>query len=541
MNKNVKLLAAGCLAVFLVAICCLIAGLSIHLLNLNKVVFTETYQDTNYNSDFPMTTSPELTDSYSAGVISAGEFNESECPFYTSSPLVTCGYLGVPEDHADPGSETITLAVAIIHGSREASGTPPLVYLEGGPGGSALDGIEYLWLDSPLIDGRDVILVDQRGTGYSSPTLNCIEYDDPSYDNRDEIDLIEDCRDRLTRAGINLDLYNSQQSAADIEALRLALGYDQIDLLGVSYGTRLALTVMRDFPGGIRSVILDSVYPPHIDALNEEPLITFQAFETLAEGCQADPACRQAYPDLEDVLYELVEDLEYYPAEVELWDDYYGEYYLTDYYGLDLLYDLVDSMYDSATIPYLPAFIYAMYDGDYDYAFEILDIPYAGYYDDDYDEYTGEDVSDSEGAYFSVECYDESWFNSASQAESLAAEYPDLVTELLVYSVEDMLDICDLWGSQQPPAIEDQPVRSDIPTLILNGKYDPVTPPSWAQSAAEYLSSSQLFIFPGYGHAVIDAGSCPVEMMIDFLDNPFSQLSPECFSQLDGPDFVIDP
>ena len=521
MTKNMKLLAAGCLTLFLGGTCCLIAVVSINYLHLNDLSYPNTSQNYNQASDFPVESPNNSNPAAPPDLVLAGEFATGECPFFTLSEQITCGYLGVPEDHLDPDSRTISLAVAIIHGQGNTAGSPPLVYLEGGPGGSALDGAEYLWLDSPLIEGREVVLIDQRGTGYSSPTLNCIEYDDPDYDDTDEFDLLTDCRDRLVESGIDLNLYNSQQSAADIEALRLALGYPEIDLLGVSYGTRLALTVMRDHPEGIRSVILDSVYPPQVDALNEEVLVTYEALATLTGGCQADPACSQAYPDLEEVLYETVDALERHPAEIEFWDDYNQQSYYQDFYGLDLIYTLVDSMYDTNTIPYLPAFIYAMYDGDYEYAFETLDIPFAAYYVESYNEsLIGEDVSDSEGAYLSVECYDESWFNSASQAEARAAEYPGYLTELLVYDVDYMLETCKMWGSERPSSIEDQPVHSEIPTLVLNGEYDPATPPEWAVRAAEYLPNSQLFIFPGYGHAVIDAGSCPVEMMVDFLENP---------------------
>jgi pimeloyl-ACP methyl ester carboxylesterase len=523
MSKNTKIIAVGCLGLFILSMCCLAAGGVFYYFS-SEDIFSPDYSDFDSSiSDFPID-SPSQSEGEPTSVdVRPGEYVDADCPFNTRSTRISCGYLGVPEDHQDENSPTISLAVAIIHGSDAGSVTAPLIYLEGGPGGSALDGIEALWMDSPLIDDRDVVLVDQRGTGYSEPTLNCIEYDDPDYDEADEMDLVEKCRDRLETSGIDLNLYNSQQSAADIEALRLALGYAQVDLLGVSYGTRLALTIMRDYPQGIRSVILDSVYPPHIDALNEEILITMEALETLTDGCQADAQCRQAYPDLEDVLYELIEELEYSPAEVEFWDDYDEEYYLYDYYGLDLIYDLVDSMYDTPTIPYLPAFIYAMYDGEYKDAFEILDLPYANLPEDGYEEYTGEDVSDSEGAYFSVECFDEILFNSTAQAEAMGAGYPDIITEILLYSVEDMFSYCDQWGSQQAPSIENQPVRSEIPTLVLNGEYDPVTPPSWAVSTAGYLSRSQTFIFPGYGHAVID------------------ELEPVCFSQVGPPDFEINP
>lgn len=543
MTKNMKLLAAGCLTLFLAATCCLIAVVSINYMYLNDLSSPDVSQEYSPIPDFPTGNPGDSDPSAPPDLVQAGAFVERDCPFFTLSEQITCGYLGVPEDHYDPNSRTISLAVAIIHGPGDTTSSPPLVYLEGGPGGSALDGAASLWLDSPLTAGREVILVDQRGTGYSSPTLNCTEYEDPEYAGVDELDLLADCRQRLLDSGIDLNLYTSQQSAADIAMLRLAMGYDQVDLLGVSYGTRLALTVMRDHPEGVRSVILDSVYPPQVDALNEEPLVTLNALITLTDGCQADPACRQAYPDLESVLFTLIEALENDPVEVEFWDAYRQDTVTEDYYGLDLIYTLIDAMYDSTLIPYLPAFIASLDSGEVEAAFEILDLPYTGIgYEEDFNQsLIGEDVSDSEGAYLSVECYDEAWFNSVEEAAGSAPGYPIWLTDLLVYSVAEMLETCQMWGSQPPSSLEDQPVSSQIPTLLLNGAFDPVTPPAWAEQAAASLTNAQVFIFPGYGHAVIDAGSCPIEMMVDFLDDPAQPLETACFEQLGPPAFVIFP
>jgi pimeloyl-ACP methyl ester carboxylesterase len=144
----------------------------------------------------------------------------------------------------------------------------------GGPGGHAIESVVLSFdMFAPFVENRDLIVFDQRGTGFSQPSLNCQELTDLVYDLIDEnlsieeiedrqIEAVKQCRDRITREGINLSLYNSAQSAADLNDLRMALDYESWNILGISYGTRLALTAMRDFPDGIRSVILDSVYPP---------------------------------------------------------------------------------------------------------------------------------------------------------------------------------------------------------------------------------------------------------------------------------------
>ncbi|MCA9904902.1 MAG: alpha/beta fold hydrolase, partial [Anaerolineae bacterium] len=167
---------------------------------------------------------------------------------------VDCGLLFVPEDRTDPDSATIELAVAILYASEDDVQPDPIIYLAGGPGGNAVDELEA-WVDIPYIQDRDLILLDQRGTGYSFPSLNCPEIEES------EDDATQACRDRLVADGVNLQAYNSAENAADVADLRVALGYDEWNLYGISYGTRLAQTIVRDYPQGIRSVILDSAYP----------------------------------------------------------------------------------------------------------------------------------------------------------------------------------------------------------------------------------------------------------------------------------------
>ncbi len=154
---------------------------------------------------------------------------------------------------------------------------------------------------------------------------------------------------------------------------------------------------------------------------------------------------------------------------------------------------------------------------------------------------TGVDVSDSEGMYSSVECYEEVGFSSVSAAETLVQGYSSIYTDQMIWDAEDFFTTCQMWMDATAPPIEDQPVRSNIPALILNGEYDPVTPPKWAQAAADYLPNSQLFIFPGHGHTLIDAGTCPVMLMLDFLESPNQPVNSACFAAISPPDFVTNP
>jgi len=224
--------------------------------------------------------------------------------------------------------------------------------------------------------------------------------------------------------------------------------------------------------------------------------------------------------------------------EIVLWIEGNGS---AAVYGDTVVDTLISSIYDTRTIPYLPAYIYNMYAGDYDYAYEILDLPYLEGEDEPFFEESVVDVTDSEGMFYSVECNEEVGFGDLDQAEESVAGYPQTLTDGLLASREAMLEICGLWGAGQAATTENQAVVSDIPTLILNGEYDPVTPPVWAYLAAEGLSNAQVFVFPGYGHAVLDAGPCPLAMIVDFLNDPNMPVDASCIAQIGPPDFVIDP
>lgn len=206
-------------------------------------------------------------------------FEEGPCAFPVPSGYTPeCGYLIVPENRAQVDSPPIRLHVAIFR-NRSADPAPdPVVHLAGGPGSSSLDVAGYMLgqgLDA-ILERRDFILFDQRGTGYSQSRLDCPEREALTsllLDGRlsaEEtqpavLEAFQRCRERLAAQGIDLSAYHSAASAADLNDLRLALGYEKLNLYAVSYGTRLALTLMRDYPQAVRSAVLDSAYPLQVN------------------------------------------------------------------------------------------------------------------------------------------------------------------------------------------------------------------------------------------------------------------------------------
>ncbi|MEM7128070.1 MAG: alpha/beta fold hydrolase [Chloroflexota bacterium] len=461
-----------------------------------------------------------------------GAFFEDECPFESmDNESVICGYLLVAEDRTKVDGLTVEIAVAIIPSHRDAPRPDPVLYLEGGPGGSALLGIDD-WLESPLREEREIILFDQRGTGFSWPNLDCPETDAVEAGEAPEgvlkIEAVETCRNRLRQLGVDLTAYNSAASAADVEDLRVALGIETWNLFGISYGTRLALTVMRDYPTGVRSVVLDSVYPLNVDAYTVSPQTQADAILALLRACQADVDCRHWYPELEQDLYTAIDILNDEPLELE-------DGFVT---GEDLVSALVSSLYDSETIPVLPLAISEAAFDNHDIWLELSEEEarrttshrsrqHQSPRQDDV-----EDLEDSQGMFYSVECREEAPFGSPSAAQSLMEGYPDQLAEPLLADLDEFYAACAIWGAGEAAKVENMPVESDIPTLLLAGELDPVTPPSWARLASETLTNHLYLKIPRGGHSVSSDGDCVMQIIVDFYNALDAEPDSDCIQEI---------
>ncbi len=488
----------------------------------------------------------------------AARFEMADCPFLlppgqVEGESVECGYLVVPENRAAPvspayagASPSIRLAVAIFRHPDGATEPDPVVYLSGGPG---LSELEQIWLTfdaafAPLFAaGRDLIVFDQRGTGLSQPALDCpeaaelgLELMDYELDGRrladeDMFDLSLDsllaCAEELRRIA-DLAAYNTAANAADVNDLRLALGYDQVNLLSNSYGTRLALEVMRRYPDGLRSVVLDSVYPPDVDLYLEGPPNAARAFDVLFEDCAADPACDSAYPDLRAVLYSTAGRLDQTPARFQVTNPLTRHSYAVVMQGDDLLGMLFGFLKISEILPVLPGMIYDASQGDFHQVARVMGLLLA--------------LNDMEslGMYYSVQCREEIPFTSPEAFEAVLADYPELAGFFEDSPGGELgLAVCAGWGSGQAEAAEHAPVSSDIPSLLMAGEYDPITPPAWGRRAAETLAQSYFFEYPGVGHGASLVAGCPRDMLIAFLKHPGQSPDDACIAEMGPPPFVV--
>ncbi len=555
--------------------------------------------------------------------VEAPAFVESPCPFLIWEPevegeTILCGTVQVPESRRGLSDNVVTLKVAILK-TTAADPVAPVIYLEGGPGGSAIADV-HDWLNSTLRQYADVILFDQRGTGHSTPSLNCPAFEDDSLPaSADPEDL---CRRRLINEGVTLSAYTSAESAADVDALIRALGLPEVTLYGVSYGTRLALTIIRDYPERIRSVIIDSVYPPNVNGYEQQALNGARAFEVLFRDCAASRACNAAYPNLRQTFLQMIDDLNRRPMRGDDREEITGD---------DVVNDLFSLMYSTTALPYLPIIVMAAANRDYDayvlyssYRSDDWAVQLEQMTDEEFDQYAATFFSfvsveayleyisaldddellallealytteperpaaeqealdrrlmellgaatmsdldavlrqldedeyyaliaeaygwiddSSEGLFNSVECYEEIPFNSLRVAERLVSDLPRSLANALLYDVERQFASCNIWNVEAASALENEPVVSALPVLVLSGEYDPITPPAWGQAAADYLSNSTHFVFPGMGHGLIDVVGkpCPTSIAVQFLLDPFKPLDGSCAAQMEPPSFYIE-
>jgi len=471
-------------------------------------------------------------------------FEPAECKFeIPPGQTVECGYLTVPEDRSHPEGPTIRLHVAIFKSHSDNPVPDPVVYLAGGPGEQGLETMPLLFnlRCAPFLARRDFIVFDQRGTGYSEPALDCPEFTDLAYETLDQhlspeesvtlgTEAICSCHDRLVSEGVNLAAYNSAESAADLNDLRMALGYQEWNLLGISYGTRLALTTMRDYPEGIRSVILDSTYPLQVSLYAEAPANFDRALDVFFNDCATDPTCSEAYPELQTVFYQLVDQLNATPITISATQPLSGETYDLLITGDGLIGFLFQSLYSTELIPLLPKIIFDVRDGDYD----ILAIVFGAF--------LANIEFVSMGMQFSVQCGEEVRFSTPGEFAAAAEAHPE-TRRLFDGSLnlgEPVFAICEIWGAKEADPIENEPVTSNIPTLVLAGEYDPVTPPSWGEMVAEGLTNSFFYQFPGVGHgASISGEECPLSIALTFLDDPTTEPDVSCMADMSGPAFVV--
>lgn len=468
-------------------------------------------------------------------------FEPTDCHFETEKPLegVDCGELVVWENRQDHEEGTLRLAVAILRSTADDPEPDPLVFLSGGPGdrwvhytASLME--RSLWKN--LRESRDVIFYDQRGTGYSDPDF-CDKMDRVFYTVRflglspeeamaRRVEAARECRERMLEKGIDFSAYNSQTSARDLDDLRRTLGYEAWNLLGISYGARLALTAMRETPSGIRSVILDSTVPPNARVKVGRPGALARSLDRVFAHCAADEACRRAYPDLKADFYSWLDRLERAPIELAMADtDRFPEGRLVVDQSLVVL-AVFQGLYHRQFPPVLPLLVRAQGPEEAHVLRALAD------------RMASAPGANSRGLRLSVDCYEVAPFNPPAQLDQARTEHPHLGKILEPRGQQSSL--CEAWHDERADSSYFEPVKSELPTLIIGGEFDPITPPDYGRLVAATLPNSTFVEVPAHGHAVSPRTACTRDLVSRFLDDPGRELDTSCVAELPSVSFVTD-
>ncbi|MGA7607977.1 MAG: alpha/beta fold hydrolase, partial [Anaerolineales bacterium] len=475
-------------------------------------------------------------------VVYTPTFENATCPFTAPVANINCGYLIVPEDRTGDASHTIKLAVAVYH-SQSPNPAEPVLFLQGGPGAEAvkLSAEDYHIIVAPFLSKHDFIVFDQRGTGLSEPALNC---DDLTKLYSQDIhglipastrglvysNAILSCNGLLQAQGINLKAYTTVESAADVRDLLNVLKYPKVDLYGASYGTRLAQVVMRDYPNIVNSAILDSVVPTDTSLFSNYSNSIESGLKTLFTDCAIDPQCNAAYPNLESTFWNLVKQLDANPVTVTS-SDYPNGTITETVTGETVLNVILSSLKESQYIATAPQTISRFKNNDFStLVIEQSSLPFA---------FNGI----SPGLFINMTCHEQVLSTTPKQVQTDANLHliEDYAWLPFYGDIEDIFRTCNSWGATAPNYDEDNPTVSNIPSLIIAGSFDPVTPPIYAKQVAAHLSHSYYFEFPNLGHTptATDTSGCAMNIALQFLDNPSAEPDHSCLNKLKSSDFIV--
>ncbi|MEU2390833.1 alpha/beta hydrolase [Streptomyces sp. NPDC007369] len=480
-----------------------------------------------------------------ARTVGDARFEPGPCP-KTPEPIAAldkarCGTLTVPENRTKPNSRKITLGVAIV---PAASGTPkpdPIVWLAGGPGDDAV-GEAKMAVDGGLNRDRDVILMSQRGTYSADPELTCRNIDefnaratglvnDAPSTERLHVDATRACRERLAGRGADLSAYNDTESAADYADLRAALGVDQWNVFGISYGTHLALIYMRQHPQGLRSVGIDGILPPSKAGSALTWSSAKQGFDGLFKACAQDPACNRRYPNLSATFERLVRELEAKPVTTTVTVPGVQKPVKVVLDGGALVNWLTSATHVAEGVP------------------RSLDELAHGKPQRIARQWAGGKFSPqaigrvAHGLVYGVFCSE--WTPYETQAQALRGgqdAYPSFPRSVQAQAPQltFLRPDCDAWNVPAAPRSIRDATRSDIPTLALSGSFDAQTGADNGPYVARTLSRAKVVTVPYEPHVVFATSKCAQEITASFFDNPAAP-NTACLAHLEPPEFEIGP
>ena len=485
------------------------------------------------------------------------------CPFRGSIDYepgdIECGLLQVPENRENPNSRFIELHFIKLNSTwdddeanaedddGEDSGLEPgkrddpVIYLTGGPGAAA----EYYvkrFKDHRIRRHRDLYILEQRGIANSGDFCETYFTRNPALGNVDSLEksaeaariAAEKCARNAIAAGVDIRGYNTIENARDVKALRIALGFDQWNVWGISYGTLLGQAYIKEDPEGILAVVLDAIVP--LDARSN--VLSWRVvnwydrdLRKLDELCQADDGCAERFPDLGQRVRDAalaaknnpiavdVKDIENYPT---------GKVYFLSDIAAYLPFTL---FYEQSNYPALPAIIHAWADAIENRDEDLLKAIALAV--------TGDFFGISQGMYDAIMCNDGYREAAIASTEVDRAEFPVLTNAISVEGdTEAWARSCVELGLQPRPQDEFRAVQTDIPTLLIEGDMDPITPPPLARLIEPGFVNGTYVEFPYAGHGPSRSVECAGDLLNKFYDDPLAEPDLSCVEEMEAPEFL---
>ncbi len=431
-----------------------------------------------------------------------------------------CADYSVPLDYSHPDASRIRLHVAVIPATGSKPQPDPLFFFAGGPGQSAVDSALLMWpVFSKLLAHRDIVLIDQRGTGQSTP-LTCPRDEARLELGADDEQVRQETARCLEKQTVDVRWFTSRQAVQDVDFVRRRLGYEQINVMGVSYGTRMAQLVLREYPDRVRSIVIDGVLPPQV-ILGPEFADNLAAYlQKLFMYCAGDSSCARAFAGLEeDWARYLRQPLDNkrafhlaHPRTGKMLDLEVSRQ------GADVAVRLLS--YASETRALLPLLIHQAAQGEWDglvsQALRVAD---------------GLEKEMALGMHNSVVCSEDvPYYGAADSGDN----------RVLGRMMHQLRVICSQWPRGESYADIHRPMKSDVPALLLSGELDPVTPIGYGEMALKQFSHGSHLVVPGQGHNVSPRGCVP-ELIEDFLDKlTLDQEKAACVQDTPRLPFFID-
>jgi pimeloyl-ACP methyl ester carboxylesterase len=434
-----------------------------------------------------------------------------------------CGSYEVWENRESKSGRKISLNIAVVPARIRAREPDPIVVFAGGPGQGAVSlANQVMPLFTKLNDTRDIVLIDQRGTGQSNP-LDCEDDQDQPLQAVFEDSLpqrvVQNCL-----AGLDADpaQYVTPVAVADLEDVRAALGYEKLNLWGGSYGTRVALEYARRHGERVRSMVLDGVAPPSMKLPLSFVTDGEAALTRLLDACDAQVLCRRTYPDLRQMMFRLRLELARRPARVAIQNPRTGERDMISVNENVFLSGLFRPLYVAELASLLPLGVSSAAGGDFN-PLLAQNLEFA------------DDISENLalGMHLSVICAEDI---PRITPEDIARTTNAFFGHALV---DDFIRACAVWPRGRIPADFYEPLRSAVPTLILSGGIDPATPPRHGDEVAKTLSNVKHLVAPQLGHGVSLHGCAP-RLIETFVRKANPQgLDARCLERIPRPLFVL--